>query len=190
IFNKAFFLLHDLMIYRPLKTSKNIGTCIAMLFHMILLIINYVVDLNNNITIEIIHRLVTNMTIRAFLHFLYFLEVVVICYNWNINNFDMAEAPFLRKKELTMACCVFLHKEKHVSMNKVRVKKGNLVLDMYRSEHKYYIIFVHYMYSVYMYICLCTYVFIIRMHDKYFEHMYCGEGIFITLNSNSTFGKH
>ncbi|KAL5682782.1 hypothetical protein ACJX0J_009167, partial [Zea mays] len=61
---------------------------------------------------------------------------------------------FKKKKELTMACCVlFLHvfclyflKQKHVCMNDLRS------LD-------------HYMYSVYMYICLCTYVFIIRMHD-------------------------
>ncbi|KAL5682783.1 hypothetical protein ACJX0J_009168, partial [Zea mays] len=60
IFNKAFS-----------KTSKNIGTCYMdqKLIHFLYdipLIIDYVVDLNNNITIEIIHRLATNMTIRAF----------------------------------------------------------------------------------------------------------------------------
>jgi hypothetical protein len=85
---------------------------------------------------------------------------------------------------------VRVKKQKHVCMNvyisgfvglkKLRVKKCNLVLDMYRSERIYvsasilYIICIcilytyvlsHYMYSVYMYICLCTYVFIIRMHD-------------------------
>ncbi|KAL5665852.1 hypothetical protein ACJX0J_025960 [Zea mays] len=104
IFNKAFSLLPDLMIYRPLFGRLYLCIKFVPAFHMILLIIDYIVDLNNNITIEIL-----SICAPIDLYFLIFLE--------------MAEAPFIRKKELT--------KEKHISMNKVRVKKGNLVLDMY-----------------------------------------------------------
>ncbi|KAL5665963.1 hypothetical protein ACJX0J_026071, partial [Zea mays] len=91
--------------------------CIKLVpaFHMILLIIDYVVDLNNNITIEILSICAPIDRICAYLLML----------------------PHIR-----------LTKEKHVRMN-----------DLRRLDH--------YMYSVYMYICLCTYRSISNMYNMY-----------------------